>query len=138
MRIPLSPLAYCNLVVPYSVALDDPIAVHLFEFSQNPGVIAFHKLDEPAQCELFRASIKALMQIYTYLFPRMRSLTLEVSLQAKKTVPNAPNNPLDRRGITFYIRIYLACRTPPTETNNDNKLVPVVASARAIPDPSML
>lgn len=105
MRISLSPLAYCDLTVPDSVALDDPVAVHLFELSQHPGVIAFHKLDENAQCELFRAAIQGLLQARMHVFPNMRSLTLEVSLHTKMIIPNAPRDPLDRCGITFYVRV---------------------------------
>lgn len=108
MRIPLSPLAYCDLVVPDSVALDDPDAVHLFELSQNPGVIALHKLDEKAQCELFRAAIEGLRQSRMHVFPNMRSLTLEVSLHAKKITRNPPEDPLNRCGIAFYVRVIFA------------------------------
>lgn len=106
MRISLSPLAYCDLTVPDSVALDDPVAVHLFELSLHPGVVAFHKLDENAQCELFRAAIQGLLQARTHVFPKLRSLTLEVSLHTKMIIPNVPRDPLDRCGITFYIRVF--------------------------------
>ena len=43
----------------------------------------------------------------TDVFPRLRSITLEVSLHAKNSVPNVLNKPLDRCGITFYVRIKL-------------------------------
>ena len=62
MRIPLSPLAYCDFTIPDSVALDDPAAVQVFEMAQQPGVIAFHKLDETAQCELSRVAFDHLVK----------------------------------------------------------------------------
>ena len=55
MKIPLSPLAYCDSI-PDSVAPDDPAAAQAFEMALQPGVIAFHKLDETAQCELLRVT----------------------------------------------------------------------------------
>ena len=137
MRISLSPLAYCDLAVPDSVPLDDPIAVHLFELAHHPGVIASHKLDEAAQCELFRVAINGLVQARMHVFPNMRSLTLEVSLHAKKWNPNAPNNPLDRCGITFYVRINLGRRNDLIATH-DNATDPFLASASLIQDPAML
>lgn len=43
----------------------------------------------------------------TDVFPRLRSITLKVSLHAKNSVPDVLNKPLDRCGITFYVRIKL-------------------------------
>ena len=138
MRISLSPLAYCDLTVPDHVNLEDPLALHLFELSQYPDVIASHKLDETAQCELFRAAIKGLVGNRMHVFPRMRSLTLEVSLHFKKMIPNAPNNPLDRCGITFYVRLKLGRRNRRTPTCHDNASVPTLAPGSVIYEPCAL
>ena len=138
MRIALSPLAYCDLTVPDGVALDDPVSIQAFELSQNPNVIALHKLDETAQCELFRAGIKGLVGNRPHVFPKIMTLTLEVSLHAKKLIPNTLNNPLDRCGITFYVKIKLGRRNRPTTTYHDNATVPILASSSVIQDPSVL
>ena len=62
MKVLLSPLAYCDFTIPNTVALDDPAAVQVFEMSQQPGVIAFHKLDETVQCELFKVAFDCLVK----------------------------------------------------------------------------
>ena len=138
MRTSLSPLAYCDLTVPDFVALDDPVSIHLFELTQHPSVIAFHKLDEMAQCELFRATIKGLVQVRMHVFPEMRSLTLEVSLHSRMIVPNAPKNPLDRCGITFYVRVNLGCGYRSTAAYHNNASFPILAPGSVIHDPSVL
>ena len=107
MRTTISPLAYCDFPVPENVALDDPIAIHLFELSQHPSILAFHKLDETAQCELFRISFEKFVENRTQVFPNLRSIELEVSLHPKRIILGAPNNPLNRCGITLYVRIKL-------------------------------
>ena len=103
----MTPLAYCDFSVPESVALDDPVSIHLFELSHHPRVIAFYKLDETAQCELFGATINGLVINRENVFPMLRSITLEVSLHAKTLIPDGPQNPVDRCGITFHVRIKL-------------------------------
>ncbi|CAD6578485.1 MAG: hypothetical protein ASARMPRED_008733 [Alectoria sarmentosa] len=134
MRITLSPLAYCDFTIPDSVALDDPVAVHLFELSQNPSVVAFHKLDETAQCGLFRAVFNGLVENRAYIFPKLRTITLEVSLHAKRLIPDASNNPLDRCGITFYVRIKLGCKKHATPTYHYNASLPILAPGSVTPD----
>lgn len=134
MRITLSPLAYCDFTIPDSVALDDPVAVHLFELSQNPSVVAFHKLDETAQCGLFRAVFNGLVENRAYVFPKLRTITLEVSLHAKRLIPDASNNPLDRCGITFYVRIKLGCKKRATPTYHYNASLPILAPGSVTPD----
>ena len=138
MRISLSPLAYCDMAIADNIALDDPVAVHLFELTHPPGIIAFHKLDEKAQCELFRAAINCLVNTRAHVFPSMRSLTLEVSFHAKKYHSNSPNSPLDRCGITFYVRVKLGARSCLTATYNDNASIPGLASSSVVHDPSVL
>ena len=108
IRICLSPLAYCDFSVPDSLALNDPVAIHLFELTQRPGVVAFHKLNEKSQCELFRVTCNGLVKNRVDVFQKMKSVTLEVSLHAKRLVLGAPNDPLDRCGITFHVRIRLS------------------------------
>lgn len=126
MRISLSPLAYCDFTVPDSVALDDPLAVQIFELSQHPSVIAFHKLDETAQSELFRVAFERLVKNRARVFPKLRSITVEVSLHAKKLILDAPNNPLDRCGITFYVRIKLKPKNRTTHTHHYDPSLPIV------------
>ena len=137
MRISLSPLAYCDLAIADDIALDDPNAVHLFELTHPPGIIAFHKLDEKAQCELFRAAINCLVNTRTHVFPNMRLLTLEVSFHAKKYHQYALNSPLDRCGITFYVRIKFGARSCLTATYHDNASIPVLASSNVVDDPCL-
>ena len=138
MRISLSPLAYCDLAIADDIALDDPVAVHLFESRHPNDVIAFHKLDEKAQCELFRAAINYFVNTRTHVFPSMRSLTLEVSFHAKMYHARGPNSPLDRCGITFYVRIELGARSCLTATYHDNASIPVLASSSVVHDASVL
>ena len=138
MRICLSPLAYCDLAIADNIALDDPFAVHLFEMSHLPSIIAFHKLDEKAQCELFRAAIDCLVHTRTHVFPSMRSLTLELSFHARKYHQVGPNCPLDRCGITFYVRIKLGARSCLAATYHNNASIPVLALSSVIHDPSVL
>lgn len=137
MRISLSPLAYCDFTVPDSVALDDAVAIHLFELSQHPSVIAFHKLDETAQCELFRAAFNGLVANRACVFPDLRSIALEVSLHAKKLIPDTPNNPLDRCGITFYVRIKLGCESRATPTYQRNASLPSLTTGSVTHDPCL-
>lgn len=138
MRISLSPLAYCDFPVPNSVALDDPHAIHLFELSQHPSVVAYHKLDETAQCELFREAFSGLVRNRPHVFPELRSITLEVSLHTKKLIPEAPNNPLDRCGITFYIRIKLDCKDHVKPLCHYNVSLPDLAPGSVIHHPHTL
>ena len=137
MRISLSPLAYCDLAVADDIALNDPVSVRLFELTHPPGIIAFHKLDEKAQCELFRAAINCLVNTRKHVFPSMRLLTLEVSFHAKKYHQNGPKSPLDRCGITFYVRIRLEAGSCLTATYHDNASIPVLASSSVVHDPCM-
>lgn len=136
MRISLSPLAYCDLAIADNIALDDPVSVRLFESTHPPGIIAFHKLDEKAQCELFRAAINCFVNTRMHVFPSMRLLTLEVSFHAKKCHKNGPNSPLDRCGITFYVRIRLGATSCLTATCNGNASIPVLASSSVVYNPS--
>lgn len=138
MRISLSPLAYCDLTVPDYVALEDPAALLHFELTQHPDVIASHKLDETAQCDLFRAAIKGLVGNRVRVFPEMRSITLEVSLHFKKLILNGPNNPLDRCGITFYIRLKLERRNRQTFACHGNASVPTLAPGSVVYEPCAL
>lgn len=101
MEVLLSPLAYCDFTIPNSVALDDPAAVQVFETAQQPGVIAFHKLDETVQCELFGVAFDCLVKNRFQVVPKVNSIRVEVSLHEKR----APNDPVDCCGITFYVRI---------------------------------
>ena len=128
MRTTISPLAYCDFPLPDGVVLGDPISIHLFELSQHPSILAFHKLDETAQCELFRISFEKFVENRMQVFPNLRSVNLEVSLHQKKIIlPGAPNSPLNRCGITLYVRIKLGCGKPATPSSNQASL-PVLAS----------
>ena len=138
MRISLSPLAYYDLAIADNIALDDPLEVHFFESLHPRDVIDFHKLDEKAQCELFRTAINYFVNTRTHVFPSMRSLTLEVSFHAKKYYARGPNSPLDRCGITFYVRIKLGGRSCLTATYHDNASIPVLASSSVVHDASVL
>lgn len=124
-RVGLSPLAYWDFPVPDNVSLDDPVAIHLFELSQPPSVVAYHKLDEAAQCELFRVVFDGLVRNRADVFPKLRSIKLEVSLHAKKMIPDAPNNPLDRCGITFHVRIKLGRKNRTTPTYHYRASLPI-------------
>ena len=138
MRITLSPLAYCDMAVADDIALDDPVAVHLFDLTHTPSIIACHKLDEKGQCELFRAVMYCLVNTQTNVFPNMRSLTLEVSFHARKYRQTGPRSPLDRCGITFYVRIKLGARSCLTATYHDNASIPILASSSVVHNPSVL
>ena len=138
MQISLSPLAYCDLTVPDSIALDDLVAIRLFEQSQDPSVIASHKLDETAQCELFKAAFSGLVEKRAHVFPNMRSITLEVSLHAKKLNPAALNDPLNRCGITFYVRIKFGGKNRTIPTYGYNAPLPSLVPASVVPDPYLL
>ena len=107
MQISLSPLAYWDLAVPDSLELNDPVAIHHFELSQQPSVIASHTLDETAQCKLYKAAFSGLVESSASVFPKLRSMTLEVSLHEKNPASAALNDPLNRCGITFYVKIKL-------------------------------
>lgn len=107
MQISLSPLAYWDLAIPDSLELNDPVAIHLFRRSQQPSIIASHTLDELAQCKLYKVAVSGLVESSASVFPKLRSMTLKVSLHAKDPVPAALNDPLNRCGITFYVRIKL-------------------------------
>lgn len=116
MQIVLSPLAYWDLTTPDSLDLNDSDAIHLFEMSQQPGVIASHILHDLAQCKLYKAAVSGLVESSASVFPELRSITIEVGLHAKSSAPDALKDPLNRCGITFYIRIRLERkkRTLPT------------------------
>lgn len=134
MKITLSPLAYCDLTVPDNVAFDDPRAIHLLELSQHPSIIALHKLDETVQCELFKAVFQGLANNRDG-FPKMRSITFEVSLHAKKLIPECPNNPLDRCGITCYVRIKLEYQKLAILTDHSYAPVLISAPGNVLPNP---
>ena len=138
MEVSISPLAYCDLTVPDSLALDDPIAIHLFELSQDPGFLAFHKIDEPKQCALFRATCVKLVANQAIVFPSLRSITLKVSLHGTRSILFTPRDPLDRCGITFYIRIKLEPENHLSPTSPENTSLPVLApkGARSSTSPS--
>ena len=138
MQIALSPLAYCDFTVPDGVALDDPLSIHLFELSQHPSVIAFHKLDEKAQCELFRTAFIGFMKNRAFVFPKLRSITLEVSFHTKKLIPDGQKNPLDRCGITFYVRIKLGRKNRAAPTYRYNASLPILAPDSVVCDPYIL
>ena len=104
------------------------VAIHLFELSQHPSVIASHKLDETAQCELFRAACNGLVGSQANVFPNLRSITLGVSLHAKKMISDAPNNPLNRCGITFNVGIKLGRKSCATRTDHYNASLPKIGS----------
>lgn len=137
MRIPLSPLAYCDFTVPNSVNFDDPVAIHLFELSRHPSVIASHKLDEAAQCELFKAVCLGLVGRRADIFPKLNSITLEVGLHAKKAILDAPNNPLDRCGIIFYVRIKLGRKNGATDTYHYTSTVQILSLESRLLIPSL-
>ena len=61
MRVPQSPLTYCDFNIPDRVALDDPAAVEAFEIAQQPSVIALYELGKTAQCELFKLAFDRLV-----------------------------------------------------------------------------
>ena len=127
MRATISPLAYCDFPLPEGVALDDPIAIHLFELSQHPSILAFHKINETAQCELFRISFEKFVENRTQVFPNLRSVSVEVSLHQKKIIlGGAPDSPLNRCGITLHVRIKLGCGKPATLSSGEASL-PVLA-----------
>lgn len=120
MQICLSPLAYWDLTIPDSVELDDHDAIHLFELSHHPSFLAAHKLNETAQCELMRAAFTVFVEKRSCVFPNLRSITLEVSLHAKTSSPDALKDPLNRCGITLYVTIKLGRkkRTRPSSGHN--------------------
>lgn len=136
MEIMLSPLTYCDLTVPDGVALDDPTSIYLFELSQYPGVIAHHKLDETAQCQLFSVALQGLVNNRD-VFPRMRSIKLEVSLHAKKSFLEHPNDPLDRCGIILYITIKLERQNLATSACRLRTSLPTSASGSVPTEPTL-
>ena len=138
MRIALAPLAYCDIAIADNIALDDPVAVHVFELTYPPSIIAFHKLDEKGQCELFKTALHYLVHTQTDVFPSMRLLTLEVSFHGRNYHQIGPSSPLNRCGITFYVRIKLGARSCLTATHHDNALIPVLASSGVVHNPSVL
>lgn len=138
MRTRLSPLAYCDFPVPDDVPLDDPVAIRHFEQSHPQNVVAFHKLDEAAQCELFKVAFDGLVQNMADVFPRLRSVKLEVSLHGKKLIPGAPTNPLDRCGITFHVRIMLGRKKHTTPTYHYQASPPIREPGRVPLDYYML
>lgn len=138
MRISLAPLAYCDFHIPDSIALDDPFAMHLFELQQHPELIATHKIKETAQCELFRAAIDGFVRNRACIFPILTSITLEVNLHTKKAFPHTPKNPLDRCGITLYIRIKLEDKGRATLTDNIDASLPTLVPSSVIHDLSSL
>ena len=138
MQICLSPLAYCDITVPDSVTLDDPISIQRFELSQHPDVVASHKLDETAQCELFRTALAKLVANSSIVFPSLKTIKLEISLHAKKLVSDAHKNPLDRCGITFYIRIKLGPRNCASPTSLSSVPLPILVLQDVMEDSDWL
>lgn len=105
MRIFLFPLAYCDLLIPDGFTLGEALE---YIHSQRPSLIAFHRLDEAAQSELFRTALMCLVDNQSLDFPELRSVTLEVSLHKNKIIRDDPDKSLECCGITFYIKIVLA------------------------------
>lgn len=72
------------------------------------------------------------------VFPKLISITLEVSLHAKNSIPEIPNDPLDRCGITFYVRIKLGRKDNAVPAYHDNTSLPIQAPSSLISDQSLL
>ena len=136
MRICLYPRAYWDLTIPDSLELNDRVAVHLFEMSQPPSVIASHKLDEEAQCKQYKAAFSGLVESSASVFPQLSSLTLEVSLHPKNRTSAALNDPLNRCGITFYVRIKLERKKRTISTYHAPLLT--LAPGSVVPNPAWL
>ncbi len=136
MRIPLAPLAYCDLSIPHHIALDDPLAIFRFDSTHSASVLASHKLDETAQCGLFRKAIKSLVANRAHVFPKLRSITLEVSFHSKKITP--VGDPLDRCGITLHVRIKLGHIDHVPLTTHDTASVQIVTPNCILHNPRLL
>ncbi len=72
------------------------------------------------------------------VFPTLRSITLEVSLHAKRLIPDGPQNPVDRCGITFHVRIKLGLKNSATPTRRYNMSLPIWIQGGVVHNPCFL
>ena len=126
MQTTLSPLVYCDLPLPENLTLDSTTAIDLFDQSHHPNILNIHKLDEVAQCELYKLSFQKFVENQKQVFPNLKSVGVEVSLHPKRMILGVHDSPMNRCGITLYIRIKLECGESATPSCKEPSL-PVLA-----------
>lgn len=110
MQICLAPLAFVDLGTPKHLSETSTRAELLAdEIRQDPEKLRKHTLNEEAQCEMFRKALEGLVSNQKKTFPKLQTLTLEITLHAPQaTRPSTlTKNVLDRCGITFEIKLFL-------------------------------
>ena len=110
MQICLAPLVFVDLGTPKHLSETSTRAELLADqIRQDPEKLRKHTLNEETQCEMFRKALEGLVSNQKKTFPKLQTLTLEITLHAPQaTRPSTlPKNVLDRCGITFEIKLFL-------------------------------
>ena len=110
MQICLAPLAIVDLGTPKDLLeTSTPAELLAYQIRQDPEKLRKHTLNEETQCEMFRKALKGLVSNQKKTFPKLQTLTLEITLHAPQATRSSTltKNVLDRCGITFEVKLFL-------------------------------
>ena len=124
MEIRISPKAYVDMVPKSHLrAASTPGHPLLYQLRLNLEIPRKHILNEKEQCEMFRQTLLSFIEFQNDYFPKLQTLTLEISLHAPRPA-SAPENVFFRCGTTFTVKIALSSQDSVRQIRKIAKLAP--------------